>query len=811
MGNLLQDLRYGLRMLLKSPGYTAIAMITLALGIGANTAIFSVADAFLLRPVSFPDVDRLVMVLGRAPGVSWGWNSVSAADYEDWKQQNHGFEPLAATTWHDVNLTGSGDPEHLTGYQVTANFFDTLHVKPMLGRGFRAEEEQPGQDQETVLSYGLWQRRFAGDPNIVGQTIELDGHKCLVVGVMPKGFEYPKTAELWSPLVLDTRAKMDRNNRYLMAMTRLKPGVKLDQAQAEMNTVAERLGNSYPNTDHGWGIWVMPIQRFATSELTRSYTLMLVGAVAFVLLIACANVANLQFARATGRQKEIAVRMALGATRWQVTRQLLIESILLSLFSIVLALFMASWALHLILSNMPPAVARFIAGWDQISLDWRAFAFSLSIAILAGIISGLAPALQGTHSDLETALKEGGRSGTAGVHRQRLRGVFVVAQVALALVLLVGAGLMTKGFRNLLEVNRSASPDSMLTFNVSLPDARYKKPRQIAAFYDEAMQRIQTIPSVRSAAVVTQLPFAEGGDVEWRQFAIEGRIPASTGEVRHAVVDTVSPSYFPLMGIGLRDGRLLGEQDSSDSTSVALINQELARKYWPQENPLGKRIRVGSDSSGAFLTVVGVVGNVNHSWINPGPEPAIYRSYRQHPPSGMTFAVRTASDPLTLLPQVRAAIAGIDRQLPLDEAKTFAQMIHESVVGLGYVAVMLMVMGIIALVLATIGVYGVLAYSVVERTHEFGIRMALGAKPADVLKLTLGRGVLLVAIGTLVGLPLSGLLAHLLGSILFGVQASDPTMFAVTTMALAGAALLASYIPARRATRIEPTVALRYE
>jgi putative ABC transport system permease protein len=808
MGTLLQDLRYGLRMLLKNPGFTAIAMITLALGIGANTAIFSVADAFLIRPVSFPNIDSLVTVMEHAPGHGDEWNTVSPANYEDWIQQNHVFEPLAASTGDDFNLTGTGEPEHLLGDEVTANFFDTLRVKPMLGRTFRPEEEQPGQEQETILSYGLWQRRFAGDPNVLGKTIELNGRKCTVVGIMPKGFDYPKTAQLWTPLALSPKDKTDRSDRSLLPLARLKPGVSIEQAQAEMDTVAERLGQSYPATNRGWGVWVLPITRFATTELTRSYILLLMVAVGFVLLIACANVANLQFARTTGRQKEIAVRMALGAGRWRVTRQMLTESILLGLMSLILSLFMANLAIHLILVNMPQDVARYIAGWDRIGLDWRAFVFSFSIAIFAGVLSGLAPALQGTQDNIETSLKEGGRSGTATVHRQRLRGVFVVAQVALALVLLVGAGLMTKGFRSLLQVNRNYSPESLLTFNVNLPDTRYKEPAQIVAFYDQALQQLQSIPGVTSTAMVTQLPFAEGGDVEWSQFLIEGRPTPSASDQQHAVVDTVNPGFLSMMGVPLHDGRELSDHDAPDSTPVALINQELAKLYWPNQNPIGQRIKVGRRP---FMTVVGIVGNVNHSWIDNGPEPAIYRSYRQAPPLGTTFAVRTQSDPVSLIPLARARIAGLDRQLPIDEAKTYAQVIHESVVGLGYVAVMLMVMGVIAFILATIGVYGVLAYSVAERTHEFGVRMALGAQPGDVLKLTLGRGILLVAIGTLIGLPISGVLAHLLASLLFGVQAMDFAMFSMTTAALVTAALLASYIPARRATRIDPTVALRYE
>ena len=680
----------------------------------------------------------------------------------------------------------------------------------MLGRAFLAEEAQPGKEQVVLIGYGLWERRYASDRAIVGKTVKLDGKPFTVAGVMPKGFNFPLPAQLWVPLAMTPAEMSQRSPHTLQVLGRLKPGVTEGQARAEMETIAQRMEVSYPLSNKGWGVWLQPLRIFISGNLTREYTELLLVAVGFVLLIACANVANLQFARAAGRQREMALRTALGATRWRVMRQILTESVILSLAGAAIGLLLGQWGIELIRGNMPADVARFVAGWQEIRLDGRTFAFTLAVAIAAGIISGLAPALQGSRPNLNETLKEGGRGSTAGHGRRRLRSILLVGEVALAMILLVGAGLMVRGVRALLDVNQNFAPESLLTMRFELPDGKYRELPARRAFYQETLRQFQAIPQVQSAAISTHVPYGNGG--ETRFFTIEGQPAPAANEYRVAHIQTISPNYFQAMHIRLRDGREFSEQDGPDSPLVAVISDRLARHYWPGENPLGRHIKAGpADSTNPWLTVVGVVEDVHEDWYERDPRPSLYRPYLQAPQSSGFISLRCAADPVSFVAAVRGAIANVDPDLPLSEIKSLERVMKDSIIGLTYVAVMMTVLGIVALVLACVGVYGVMAYAVEERTHEIGIRLALGAEPGNVVRMVMGRSVLVTAIGLAIGLSVSMLMAHFLSKLIFGVSAMDWMTFGGVSAALTASALIASYVPARRATRVDPMLVLRNE
>jgi putative ABC transport system permease protein len=812
MDTLLQDLLYSLRMLRKNPAFAFVAVLTLALGIGANTAIFSVAEAFLIRPVTFPDTDRMVMILEISPGQTSEWNRVAPGNFEDWSRQSQSFEPMAAGRWNIFNLTGSGDPLRVRGFEVTANFLDTLQVKPALGRGFLQNANTPGYETEVVLGDGLWERQFGADPKIIGKSIRLNDRLLTVVGVMPKGFSFPLSAELWTPVVLTADDQSNRTAHSLIVVTRRQPGISMHQAQAEMNAIATRLENAYPITNQGWHVRVIPIAEFVVGDLIRSYTLLLLGAVAFVLLIACANVANLQFARGTIRSQEMAVRLSLGATRFRVGRQCLIESVLLGLGGAVLGLPLAALGLKLILVHMPPDVASYLPAWDTIAIDWRALFFTLGIAVFAGIVSGVAPALHNARANLNDALKMGGRSGSAGSSRSPLRSTFVVLQITLSLVLLVGAGLMVKGMRSLVSLTDDFSPSTVLSMRLNLPNTRYKDVQLMASFYDRMLEKVSSIPGIRSAAIATQLPYADGGDVNTTPFSIEGRPVPSPRERRTAVIQYVSPGYFSLLGIALHQGRLVTKDDGVFTLPVAVVNERMARKYWPSESALGKRLRVGpDDGAGPWMTVVGVVADVRNSWINSQPELGIYVPYRQSPQHFSALALRTQGPPMSVLSGVRSRIAEMDAELPLYKIMPYDELIHQSILGPRYVAVLLSVLGVIALALAAVGLYGVMSYLVTSRTREIGIRMALGAQRWAVLGMTLRWGASLLVFGGIIGILAAIAVAKLFASILYGVHAGDLETFFIATLTLIAAASLAAFIPARRAAKVDPMTALRCE
>lgn len=821
MASLWHDIRFGARMLAKQKLTTCACVIALALGIGANTAIFSLAEAFLLHPAPFENADRAVALVEARPQENIDMNGDSPASFFDWRKEAQSFDEIAAYAWDEVSLTGDGNPQKVQTFDVTGNFFAMLGVRPQLGRIFAPETDVPREKiQEIILGHALWEQRYAADPDIVGKNVKVDGKDYTVVGVMGKGFDFPMPAEAWLPLYIETKDRERRDSRWLWVLGHLKPGVTFENAAAEMRGIQEREAEAYPDTDKGWVLHPMPLPRFMTGSLTRQYTLLLLGAVAFVLLIACADVANVQFARMTSRNNEFAVRAVLGGTRWRVVRQLLTESILLSAAGAVLGMLVAQWAIWMILSHMPADVAKFIAGWKTIRLDTNAFVFTLIIVVLAGIVSGIAPALLASRSNLANPLRESGRGATISRLGARLRSGLVVAEISLALVLLVGAGLLVKNFQGLLDVTESYSPRTLLTMNFALPEKQYAQPAQRLAFSEAILQRLSALPGVQSASLVTRVPYANGGGADTQTFSIRELPARKRGEMQYAIVENVTPNYLQVMNIALRDGRLLNNSDGADSPRVAVISESLARRYFGDRNPLGNHISVGrnpqdtSDEAASehpWWTVVGVVNDVHYSWINKEDIPTIYGTFRQAPPYFTTILLRTAANPLQFIAPAHAQIAAVDPGLALYDIKPMDRVITESIIGLAYMATMMAVLGAIALVLASVGIFGVMSYSVNERSHEFGVRVSVGAQASDILRMVMRSGLLLTISGLAIGLPIALVLAYALSSLLFGVKVADPVAFVGLPLLLAAVAALACYLPARRAVRLDPIAALRHD
>jgi putative ABC transport system permease protein len=805
MAALIEDVRYGLRMIAKHPGFTAIAVLTLGLGIGANTAIFSFAHAILVRPITLSGIDRLVILATgseKAPA--------APADYLDWKAESASFESMAAYEQADLNLTGVGTPERVLGARVSADFFAVLKVKPALGRSFLPAGDQPGHDQAVLVGYGLWQRQFGGDPGILGKVIELDSKAYTVTGVMAKEFEFPVPTDVWIPLAMNRSERSERAKGTLHVIARLKPGLPLSQAQSEMSTIAARLARDYPETNQGRRAHVMPLVEFVEGDITRAYTFMLLVAVGFVLLIACSNIANLQLARSMTRRKEMAVRTALGSSRWRGVRLLLTENVLLALLGGAASIVFSNWVLGLSAAKMPAEIARLIPGWSQIQLDWRSLSYTLAIAFVAGVGAGLAPALSASHTDLTEALKAGSRA-TDERSRQSIRGLLVAGQIAVALVLLIGGALIVKGFLRLVAAQQSYSPQTMLTFEVSLPEARYADPAKRALFYREALEKLSAIPGVSSAAAFTTFPASNNG-VSYTVFQIEGRPVPNRSSIPSGVIQTTSPNYFQMMHVPLLDGREFTAQDREQMPAVAIVSRRLARDFWPSETALGKRIQIGNPTPhGPWLTIVGIATDVLYDWTNQRPEAAIYVPYAQAPAQDSLLAIRAAAITENLGKDAQAQISSLDPELPIFEVMTLERAIHNSIVGLAFIANMMAGLGVIALAIALAGVYGVMSHAVAERTHEVGIRLSLGAQRRDVLWLVSRRALLLALLGLGAGLLLSAWLAHLLEGLIFGTGAIDPATFVSIPALLALVALLACYIPARRAMRVDPIIALRYE
>ncbi|HWP42075.1 MAG TPA: ABC transporter permease [Blastocatellia bacterium] len=811
MKRLLQDLRFGIRVLMKSPGFTAVAVLTLALGIGANSAIFSVVNAVLLRSLPYENPEELVLINHDYPKLNLS-ASVSAFGYTHYRDNAQSFENVAALTGWAANLTGQGEPERVQGNVVTTNFFSTLGVEPAIGRVFLPEEGQAGRNRVVVLSDSFWRRRFAADPNVLNQTIALNGENCTIVGIMPPGFEFGRelgfNVDLWAPLVFPPELLTPDNltNEFLSVVARLKPGVTVEQGQAELDLIADNLRNQYrPQSDRSdWGLTVQSFRERVVGDI-RPALLVLLGAVGLVLLIACANVANLLLARGAARQKEIAIRTAMGASRFRIIRQLLTESLLLAVAGGGLGLALGLWGVKLLVSLNEARIPRA----QEIGLDMNVLGFALLISLLTGIIFGLAPALQISRTDLHETLKEGGRGGTGGV-RHRVRSGLVILETALALVLLVGAGLLVKSFIRLQQVDPGFRPENLLVMQLALPGTRYSEPQQIAAFYKQALDQISALPGVEAAGATSVLPLSGAGSSG--SFRIQGREVAPGETLPHGARWSVTYDYFKAMGIPLKRGRYFSERDTADSPGVAIIDEAMARKYWPDEDPVGQRISFeGPPNNRRWREIVGIVGHVKHTSLEGESRVQYYIPHPQRPQAGMFLAVRTAGDPTSIAGAVRGVIQGLDRDLPVFRVRAMEELVYDAMARQRFSVFLLGIFGALALVLAAVGLYGVMAYSVTQRTHEIGIRMAMGAGRADVLKLIVGQGMLLTVTGLAIGIGAAFALTRLMSALLFGVSATDAAVFIIISLTLATVAFLACFIPARRATKIDPMVALRYE
>jgi len=801
-------MRFGVRMLIKQSGFTLIAVLTLALGIGANTAIFSVVNAVLLRALPYPEPERLVRFWESNPGRGWLNFAVSAPNFTDWRKQQSVCEQLAAYESNSLNFTGGGEPERVAALSVTANFFSVLGVAPAHGRNFLPEEEQSGRNHVAILSDGLWGRRFGADPNLIGRQIQLSGESYTVVGVTPPGFQLTQGTELWTPLTLVTLNPAGANratNHNLSVIGRLKPGVSLAQAQAAMDTIARQLEQQYPELNTGWGVRMSAFYDWIVPEQIRRSMLTLFAAVGFVLSISCANVANLLLARASARRLEMAIRAAMGASRWRVTRQLLTESLLLSTLGGLVGSLLAFWCTNLIKASTALNIPRL----NETRLDVKALGFTFLIALGAGLIFGLAPAWQASRLALNETLKEGGRSG--GGKRQRLRGALVVAEVALALMLLVGAGLMIRSFTHLQNVPLGFAPNHVLTMRLTLPTAKYGQGAPRVNYFDQLLQRLRATPGVIDASAVINLPLAGGGS--WaEEVTLEGRDAAQGGTPIPAEVNAVTPRYFHTMGIPLLAGRDFTEQDRGafwlgESPWTLIVNETFARRYWPNENPIGKRFRFGGN---VFGTVIGVVGNVRSLSLEREAQPAFYVSYGHFSMPALTLVVRASAPPEAMTAALRAQVYALDRDLPVYNIRPMEQIVSNAAGQPRFQTLLLGLFGAAALSLAAIGIYGVMAYTVTQRTHEIGVRMALGARTCDVLQHVLGQGMKLVLMGATLGLAGAFVAARALKSMLFGVSPADPLTFAAVTVFLALVAFAACWIPARRATKVDPLVALRH-
>ena len=816
MDSLRQDLAYGVRTLVKNPGFTIVAVLALALGTGANTAIFSVVNGVLLRPLPFREPERLVMVWINNTKGNQPQAALSVPDFLDYRENNSVLDQIASLSFDDFNLTDGDQPERVQGTMVSANFFSALGVTAQTGRVFLPTEDQAGADRVVVISNGLWKRRFGGDPALVNQTIQLNGASFVVVGVTPPEFQSPeKGDDLWVPMSYDAADRLripsistpedlkKRSFRFLKSIARLKPGIALGQAQAELSTIAGRLEQQYPDSNTGMGINLVPLHRQIVGDI-KPALLLLLAAVGLVLLIACANVANLLLARAAARQKEIAIRVAVGAGRARLIRQLLTESVMLALVGGVLGTGLAWVGLRVLVGINPANIPRL----DAIRIDGRVLGFTLLVSLLTGLVFGLVPALQASRPDLNEALKEGARGSTGGIGRRRVRNVLVVTEVALTQMLLIGAGLMIKSFYTLLQVNPGFNAESVLTMQVTLPPVKYADDSQIMVFYEQALKRIEALPGVQAAGAATSLPLTANSLA--RRFTIDGRSPASPNERLLASYAAISPEYFRAMGIPLISGRSFTDQDRGKSQQVIIINDTMRRRFWPDEEAIGKHISIIAEA-GLSREIVGVVSDVKNSSLDGESGLEIYEPYLQFPWSFMAIVARTAADPLRLAPAVRDEILAVDRAQPVYDVKTMAQIVGDSVSQPRLYMLLLGIFAGIALVLAAVGIYGVMNYSVNQRKHEIGIRMAIGAQRSDIMKMIVGQGMLLATIGVAIGVVAAFLLGWAVEMLLFGVSGRDPLTFIALPLVLVLVALLASYVPARRATRVDPMIALRAE
>ena len=817
---MLQDIRYGVRALLRTPSFTVAAVIVLALGIGANTAIFTVVNSVLLRPLPYPASDRLVMLWETNPRFQIGVDTlpVTHGNFMDWREQNDVFSYVCALGTGRVNLTGENEPERISSASVSPNFFRLMSSEPKLGRGFLDEEEVPGARKVVVISHALWQRRFSSETSVIGRTITLDGQGHTIIGVAPEGFQFPRPkdlpyfigvstpTELWTPITLnDDFINRKRANHQLSVMARLRSDVTVERAQSEMSGLAARLEQSYPDSNQGIGVKVVPLNEQVVGNV-RLALLVLMSAVALVLLIACANVANLLLARSAGRQKEIAIRTALGASRGRIVRQLLTEALLLSTTSAIAGALLSLWGVKVILALSGETLPR---GYE-IGADARVLFFTAVIAVLTSVLFGLAPALQASKVNLSESLKEGSRVFSGGPSSGWVRSLLVISEVALSLVLLIGAGLMIKSLARLFKVDPGFAAADTITMRISLPGSKYSNSDKQVAFFEDVSRRVESLAGVKSVGMISSAPLS--GGVYAGGFSIEDRVAASESGEFVADRRMISSGYFEAMGIPVLKGRGFSEFDDRSATGVVVVSDNWARRFLPGDDPIGKRLkRGGRDSTRPWLSIVGMVGDVRDTSLESDVRPCVYIPYPQFPSSSMTLIVRAAFDPRTLVSAVRGEVWAVDKDQPVTDIKSMDQYVADSASTRRFNASLLAIFASLALVLAGVGIYGLMSYGVTQRVHEIGIRMALGARRRDVIRLVVGRGMMLVLTGLVLGLAGSLALTRWMRSLLYEVSATDPLTFAVVSALLIGVALFASYIPASRAAKIDPMRALRSE
>ena len=806
MEALRRDLVYAIRTWLKSPVITAIALLAMALGIGANTAVFSIVNTILLRPLPYPDAERLVRIWESQPDLDKA--PLAPGNFLDWKQHNQSFEQLAAFRSQSLNFTEGQEPERIRGARVSANFFSVLGLQPALGRSFTEEEDQPGNNRVLVLSDELWRRRFSADPNIINKTTLVNDQSYMIIGVMPRGATFPtRQAEVFTPNAFNDAEKKTRRTRYIFGIGRLKPGVTVDQAQADMTAIASRLAEQYPATNSKARIKLVPLKEEVIGNV-QPLLIILIGAVVCVLLIACANIANLLLSRALTRQKEVAIRNALGASRWRIIRQMLTESILLSLVGGALGLLLAFAIIYLLLYLKPASIPRL----TEIYLDARSLAFTFSLSLLTGVLFGLFPALRASTPDLEESLKEGSNRQSSGRSHQRLRSLLVVSEVALSLLLLVVSGLLIKSFVRLNDVDLGFDQSNLLTMEIALPGSKYPDGSSQVTFFQQALENLKALPNVQHVGAISDLPLLGGNSTV---FQVEGR-PMDQGEKPLTEFRLISSDYFRAMSIQLLRGRYFNGSDHKTAPGVVIINETLAKRFFPGEDAIGKRI--GLSNPVDWREIVGIARDVRDYGPDIEPTPQSYIPMVQNAPdyldatsSGMALLVRTDRDPKSLIPMVREQVRSLDRSQPIQNLKTMEERFGESVAQRRFNMLVLSMFAGLSLVLAAVGVYGVISYSVTQRTHEFGVRMALGAQPRDVSRLVLKHVLKLTAGGIVLGLAGAFAVSRTLSSFLYGVTATDPTVLIATSLLMAAIALLASYYPARKATKVDPLIALRAE
>ncbi len=802
-----QHLRLALRTLRRTPWFTLGVALTLGLGIGANTAIFTISDALLNRPLDLPEQDRLISILERKPQGSW--SIASPATYLDWRRQSTSTESMAAYAWWDASLSGIGDPIPVKGYRVTPGFFQVLGVTPVAGRRFMDAEGEAGGEEVVVLSYDLAQKLFQGSEKAVGSTLRLNGHVHEVIGVMPASFRFPVGGtELWVPLALGPVQQTDRHARYLSVVAKLKPGISFERAEAELTAITEEVAKKYPDTNRGWGVLVRPLVDLVVGPV-RPFVLLLTGIVGFVLLVACVNVAVLQFARASGRELEIATRSSLGASRPKVVHQLLVESVVVSMLGGAFAWGLGYLAVTTIRANTPVALSRWLSGWSGVEMNWRVFAFTLAVALVCGVACGLAPALHLSRTDLSVSMKG---SSTAGGSRRsrRWQEVLVVAEVVLAVALLVGTGVMVDAFRTLVEKNKPFAPEQVLAAHVVLPGSRYEDLGEAADFFQRLVAEARALPGATDVAAVNYMPFAALNGTT--AYVIDGDSrPPEAGKPR-ANFRSITPAFFETLRIPLKRGRTFTETDRADGTPVAIVSERFAARAWPNRNPLGERVKAeDSRLPDRWLTVVGVAPDVRHGWLETEIQPTLYMPMSQSPGRRMDILVRVAGDPTTLAEPFRRIVTRLDPDQPVHSLRTMERAIQEVMLGLSFVVVLMLIASGVALLLATIGIYSVTTYLVRERSREMGIRVAVGAAPRQIVRLFMGRSLRLMAVGLLLG-SLGGIgLAKLIGSLVYGVQVLDPVTLIAVLVTLTLSAVLASYVPARSLAGADPMLALRME